>query len=132
MLIEDNMDDAELTLRILKASNRANYTLHLQDGAEAIQFLFSAKGKQIPKLILLDLKMPRVDGLEVLRELKSDDVLKVIPVVVLTSSNEEQDITACYKLGVNAYVVKPVDYAKFTSAVTEIGGFWLGLNQPVV
>ena len=109
LLIEDNPDDAELTIRALKKNNLANNLLHLDDGREALDFLFNEMNR-MPKLILLDLKMPKVDGIEVLHQLKMDDRLKVIPVVVLTSSKEERDIVESYKLGVNAYIVKPVDF----------------------
>jgi two-component system response regulator len=129
LLIEDNPDDAELAIRALKKNNLANNLLHLQDGEEAIDFLFN-ESNLMPKLILLDLKMPKVDGIEVLRKLKSDERRKVIPIVVLTSSKEERDIIESYKLGVNAYIVKPVDFDQFVKAVTELGFFWLILNQP--
>lgn len=129
LLIEDNPHDAELTIRALKKNNLANNLLHLQDGKEALDFLFNEKN-QMPKLILLDLKMPKVDGIEVLRKLKSDERRKVIPTVVLTSSKEECDVIDSYQLGVNAYIVKPVDFDQFVKAVTQLGFFWLILNQP--
>jgi len=130
LLVEDNPDDAGLTIRALKKHNLSNHLLHLQDGEEALNFLFAKELSQLPKLILLDLKMPKVDGIEVLRKVKSDPEKKIIPVVVLTSSKEERDIIESYKLGVNAYIVKPVDFDKFVQAVSEIGFFWLLLNQP--
>jgi two-component system, response regulator len=130
LLVEDNQDDAELTIRALKKYNLANNLLHLQDGEEALNFLFSSNISTIPKIILLDIKMPKVDGIEVLRKIKSDPYRKIIPVVVLTSSKEERDIIESYKLGVNAYIVKPVEFDKFVKAVSEIGFFWLLLNQP--
>jgi two-component system, response regulator len=130
LLVEDNLDDAGLTIRALKKHNLANNLLHLHDGEEAIHYLFSEKITSIPKVILLDLKMPKVDGIEVLRKLKGDERKKIIPVVVLTSSKEEKDIVESYKLGVNAYIVKPVDFDKFAKAISEIGFFWLLLNQP--
>lgn len=130
LLIEDNPDDAGLTIRALKKYNLANNLLHVQDGEEALNFIFSGNLRGLPKVILLDLKMPKVDGIEVLRKLKSDDEKKIIPVVVLTSSREERDIVESYKLGVNAYIVKPVDFDKFVKAISEIGFFWLLLNQP--
>jgi two-component system response regulator len=130
LLIEDNPDDAGLTIRALKKHNLANNLLHLHDGEEALNFLFKSKLTGIPKVILLDLKMPKVDGIEVLRRLKSDEQKKIIPVVVLTSSKEERDIVESYRLGVNAYIVKPVDFDKFVKAISEIGFFWLLLNQP--
>lgn len=129
LLIEDSLDDAGLTIRALRKNNLTNNLLHLQDGKEALDFLFD-DNNQMPKLILLDLKMPRVDGIEVLRKLKSDDHKKVIPVVVLTSSKEERDIIDSYKLGVNSYIVKPVDFDQFVKAVTQLGLFWMILNQP--
>lgn len=129
LLIEDNPDDAGLAIRALKKYNLANQLLHVQDGEEALNFIFGGKMQGLPKVILLDLKMPKVDGIEVLRKLKSDEHKKVIPVVVLTSSKEERDIVESYKLGVNAYIVKPVDFDKFVKAISEIGFFWLLLNQ---
>jgi two-component system response regulator len=129
LLVEDNPNDAELAIRALKKNNLANNLLHLEDGQQAIDFLFDDKSV-MPKLILLDLKMPKVDGIEVLRRLKSDERKRVIPVVVLTSSKEEKDIVESYKLGVNAYIVKPVDFDQFVKAVTQLGFFWLILNQP--
>jgi two-component system response regulator len=130
LLVEDNPDDAGLTIRALKKYNLANHLLHLQDGEEALNFIFGEKMTSLPKIILLDLKMPKVDGIEVLRKIKSDEQRKVIPVVVLTSSKEDRDIVESYKLGVNAYIVKPVDFDKFVKAISEIGFFWLLLNQP--
>jgi two-component system response regulator len=118
-----------LTIHALKKHNLANNLLHLLDGEEALSYLFSPNLSSIPKVILLDLKMPKVDGIEVLRRIKSDNRLKVIPVVVLTSSKEDRDIVESYKLGVNAYIVKPVDFEKFVKAISEIGLFWLLLNQ---
>jgi two-component system, response regulator len=130
LLVEDNMDDAGLTIRALKKHNLANDLLHLKDGAEALDFLFSEKTDNHPRLILLDIKMPKVSGIEVLRKLKADPEKKAIPVVVLTSSKEERDIIESYRLGVNAYIVKPVNFEKFLDAVSELGHFWLVLNQP--
>lgn len=129
LLVEDSPDDAGLTIHALKKHNLANNLLHLLDGEEALSYLFSPELKSIPKVILLDLKMPKVDGIEVLRRIKSDERLKIIPVVVLTSSKEDRDIVESYKLGVNAYIVKPVDFDKFVKAISEIGLFWLLLNQ---
>lgn len=129
LLIEDNPDDAGLTIHALRKHNLANNVLHLHDGEEALNYLFSEVMVGIPKVILLDLKMPKVDGIEVLRKIKSDEQRKIIPVVVLTSSKEERDILESYKLGVNAYIVKPVDFDKFVKAIAEIGFFWLLLNQ---
>jgi two-component system, response regulator len=130
LLVEDNADDAELTIRALRKYNLANNLLHLHDGEEALNFLFSSPDNAMPKIILLDIKMPKVDGIEVLRKIKSDPYRKIIPIVVLTSSKEERDIIESYKLGVNAYIVKPVEFDKFVKAVSEIGFFWLILNQP--
>jgi len=135
LLVEDNPHDAELTIRALKKANLANRLIHLHDGAEALDFLF-AKGvfadRDIgnrPKVILLDIKMPKVDGIEVLRQLKLDEANRTIPVVIMTSSKEEQDIITSYDLGVNSYVVKPVDFDGFAKAVSELGFYWLITNQ---
>ena len=135
LLVEDNPHDAEMTIRALKKANLANKLIHVKDGAEALDFIF-AKGafadRQIenkPKVILLDIKMPKVDGIEVLRQIKSNDVTKAIPVVIMTSSKEEQDIITSYNLGVNSYVVKPVDFEGFAKAVSELGFYWLITNQ---
>jgi two-component system, response regulator len=130
LLIEDNPEDAELTIRVLKKHNLANNLVHLRDGEAALNFLFAKGSNNIPRLILLDLKMPKVDGIEVLSKLKNDEQKKLIPVVVLTSSKEEHDVIESYKLGVNAYVVKPVEFEKFVEAVAKLGLFWLHLNQP--
>lgn len=128
LLVEDSLEDAELTIRALRKNNLANNLLHLEDGEEALEFLFNTDSVA-PRLILLDLKMPKVDGMEVLRRLKSDPVRRIIPVVVMTSSKEERDIVEAHHLGVNAYVVKPVDFDQFVRAVTETGLFWMVLNQ---
>jgi two-component system response regulator len=135
LLVEDNPYEAELTIRNLKKHHLANKLLHLDDGAEALDFIFS-EGKyktngvvQTPKLILLDLKLPKVDGLEILRRIKADPATKMIPVVVLTSSNQEKDIIESYKLGVNSYIVKPVDFDAFSKAVAELGMYWVLLNK---
>lgn len=137
VLVEDNPQDAELTIRALKKYNLSNKLIHLKDGVEALDFLF-ARGEyagrnndHIPKIILLDLKMPKVNGLEVLREIKSDEKLRVIPVAVLTSSSEDPDIKECYRLGVNSYIVKPVAFSDFLSTVSELGLYWLLLNKPL-
>jgi len=136
LLVEDNPDDAELTLNSLKKNNLANKVHLVEDGEEALNYLF-AKGRyserriqEKPKLILLDLKLPKVDGLEVLQKIKQDEKLKTIPVVVLTSSREESDIIKSYRVGVNSYIVKPVDFDKFTKSVSDLGLYWLLLNQP--
>ena len=129
LLVEDNQDDAGLAINALKKNNLAGNLIHLHDGEEALSYLFSHDLTSIPKVILLDLKMPKVDGIEVLKRIKSDERLKVIPVVVLTSSKEYRDIVESYRLGVNAYIVKPVDFEKFVRAISEIGLFWLLLNE---
>ncbi|HEY2583092.1 MAG TPA: response regulator [Mucilaginibacter sp.] len=135
LLVEDNPHDAELTIRSLRKVNLANKLIHVKDGAEALDFIF-AKGayadrkvENRPKVILLDIKMPKVDGIEVLRQIKSNDSTKIIPVVIMTSSKEEQDIITSYNLGVNSYVVKPVDFDGFAKAVSELGLYWLMTNQ---
>ncbi|MDB5032419.1 response regulator [Mucilaginibacter sp.] len=136
LLVEDNVHDAELTIRSLKKINLANKLFHVKDGEEALDFIFAKgefTGRQIdnkPKVILLDIKMPKVDGIEVLRQVKSNDATKTIPVVIMTSSREEQDIIASYNLGVNGYVVKPVNFEAFGKAISELGLFWLIVNQP--
>ncbi len=135
LLVEDNPLDVVMTLRALKKHNLANKVHVVKDGAEALDYLFANEIyanrdiNQSPKLILLDLKLPKVDGLEVLRQVKSDERTKTIPVVVLTSSREEQDMIESYKLGVNSYIVKPVDFDKFLDAVGELGLYWLLLNE---
>ena len=135
LLVEDNPNDAELTLEALAEHNLANGVELVKDGAEALDYLF-CRGKYAGgtcddlAVILLDLKLPKVDGLEVLRSIKSDQRLKFIPVVVLTSSREERDLVESYKLGVNAYVVKPVDFKEFMNAVKELGVFWAIVNEP--
>ncbi len=138
LLVEDNMDDAELAILALRKKNIANSLVHLENGAAALDFLFG-KGKYAgrnisnkPKVILLDLKMPKVDGLEVLKQIKADEETKVIPVVVLTSSKENPDIEQAYLLGANSYMVKPVEFDNFTQAVAEIGMYWLLYNHPPV
>ena len=135
VLVEDNPNDAELAIRALKEYNFANKLMWFKDGVEALDFIF-AQGQyadrsvgEVPKVILLDLKLPMVDGLEVLEKIKSDTRTKSIPVVVLTSSSEERDIIASYNLGVNSYVIKPVDFDKYVEAVKEVGLYWMSLNQ---
>ena len=136
LLVEDNVHDAEMTIRALKKVNLANNVFHVKDGEEALDFIF-AQGKfagreaaNQPKVILLDIKMPKVDGIEVLRQLKTRESSKAIPVVIMTSSKEEQDIISSYQLGVNSYVVKPVDFEGFAKAVSQLGLYWLLTNQP--
>src|SRR2546426_6099531 len=136
LLVEDNPNDEELTLRSLKKNNVSNQIHVVRDGAEALDFLFGKgaySGRSLrdgPKVILLDLKLPKVDGLEVLRHIKHDAQARKIPVVILTSSKEERDIVESYQLGVNSYIVKPVDFAQFTDAVRQLGLYWMLLNQP--
>ena len=129
LLVEDNPDDAELTIRALKKRNLANRLLHISDGEEALRYLFESQNSYYPKLILLDLKMPKVDGIQILQRLKTNEKMKVIPVVILTSSKEERDIVESYNLGVNAYIVKPVQFDNFMEAVEQLGLFWLILNE---
>ena len=135
LLAEDNPKDVELTLSALDEHHLANEVVVVNDGAEALDYLY-CRGKfkmrtgNHPAVVLLDLKMPKVDGLEVLRTIKTDERLKAIPVVVLTSSREEKDLIESYKLGVNAYVVKPVDFQQFIEAVKTLGGFWAIINEP--
>jgi two-component system response regulator len=136
LLVEDNPNDVELTLRALKKHNLANRVHVARDGEEALDFIFGTgpfsgvKCNRL-KVILLDLKLPKVSGLEVLRKLKSDERCKTVPVVVLTSSQEDQDIQECYKLGVNSYVVKPVEFEAFAKTVADLGLYWLLVNKPV-
>lgn len=133
LLIEDTSSDAELTIRALKVNNITNQICHINDGEEAIAYLFPEGGMQsdaFPKLILLDLKLPKVDGIEILKRLKSDEYTKRIPVVMLTSSQAEKDIVESYQLGVNSYVTKPVVFEAFVKAVADLGLYWLLLNQP--
>ena len=129
LLVEDNANDAELTMRALKQRNLANQLLLCRDGAEALEY-FGDRTNGVPRVILLDLKLPKVDGLEVLRQLKADERTKAIPVVVLTSSREEPDIERAYALGANSYIVKPVDFEGFARAVSDVGLYWLLLNHP--
>jgi len=135
LLVEDDPGDAELTLRALKKHNLANRVVHVVDGAQALDFIF-CRGEYAqrsvdngPRVVVLDLKLPKVDGLEVLRTMKADERTRVIPIVVLTSSREERDVVESYRLGVNSYIVKPVDFDKFVEAVKELGMYWLLLNQ---
>ena len=137
LLVEDNPRDAELTLRALKKRNLSNPLVWLQDGAAALEFFFgdgptgrAGQGCR-PRVVLLDLKLPKVDGLEVLRRLKADPATRSVPVVVLTSSREEQDLLRSYELGVNSYIVKPVNFDNFSEAVAQLGLYWLVLNEPM-
>jgi CheY-like chemotaxis protein len=132
LFVEDNPNDLELMLHALKENRVANQIRVARDGAEALELIFGTPGKQdplSPRVILLDLKLPKVDGLEVLRRIKADLRTRLIPVVVLTSSRQERDIVESYQLGVNSYIVKPVDFERFTAAVKELGLYWLLLNE---
>jgi CheY-like chemotaxis protein len=136
LLVEDSPDDLDMTLRALRKANLANKIQVARDGAEALEFIFcegahaNRKIESVPKVILLDLKLPKIDGLEVLRRLKADPRTKTIPVVMLTSSKEQKDVVDSYHLGVNSYIVKPVNFEGFATAVGELGMYWLLLNQP--
>ena len=136
LLVEDNPNDVELTLRAFKRSKLAN-TIHVaRDGAEALAYLLPEPGsprlrsERVPRLVLLDLKLPKVDGIEVLRRIRADPRTRKIPVVVLTSSREERDLVATYDLGVNSYIVKPVDFEQFNECVQMLGKYWLLVNEP--
>ena len=135
LLVEDNPDDEMLTLRAFKKNNIANEVIVARDGAEALEYLFGTGQYEqrdlsiMPAVILLDLKLPKVDGLEVLRRLRADDRIRRLPVVILTSSKEEQDIVSSYDLGANSYIHKPVDFDRFTHAVEQLGLYWLLLNE---
>jgi CheY-like chemotaxis protein len=135
LMVEDDPRDVELTLTALEDYNLSNEVVVTRDGEEALDYLycrgpFKMRTGENPAVLLLDLKLPKVDGLEVLQTIKSDEKLKIIPVVVLTSSREERDMVASYKLGVNAYVVKPVDFHEFVNAIKELGVFWAIINEP--
>jgi CheY-like chemotaxis protein len=135
LLVEDNPKDIELTLAALADNRLANEVIVVRDGEEALDYLFrrgifKLRAAGNPAVVLLDLKLPKVDGLEVLEQVKTDAMLRAVPVVMLTSSREEPDLSRSYKLGVNAYVVKPVDFTEFTQAIREIGLFWAVINQP--
>jgi CheY-like chemotaxis protein len=135
LLVEDNPKDIELTLAALADNRLANEVIVVRDGEEALDYLFrrgifKLRAAGNPAVVLLDLKLPKVDGLEVLEQIKTDAMLRTVPVVMLTSSREEPDLSRSYKLGVNAYVVKPVEFTEFTQAIREIGLFWAVINQP--
>jgi len=135
LLVEDNPYDAELTIRALKQRNLANHLLHVEDGQAALDYLFGTgayEGRDVhqqPKVVLLDLKLPKVDGIEVLRRLRADERTKLVPVVVLTSSHEDRDLLESYQLGANSYTVKPVEFENFSEAVSKLGLFWLLVNE---
>ena len=137
LLVEDNPRDAELTIRALKRKNLANNLYHVEDGVEALDFLFGRgtySGRDMnepPKVVLLDLKLPRINGLEVLSTLKSDERTRTIPVVIITSSAEDPDVKKAYELGANSYVIKPVQFDSFIEAMAKIGIYWLMVNHPV-
>ena len=136
LLVEDNPDDVELTLRALRGQNVKNNVVVVRDGAEALEYLFATGSYadrdigDLPVLMLLDLNMPRIGGLEVLRRVRADNRIKLLPVVVLTTSKEEQDVVESYRLGANSYVRKPVDFGQFSEAIRQLGLYWLVLNEP--
>ena len=137
LLVEDNMEDAELTIRELNKHHMANKLFHVCDGEEALDFIFATgkfSGKRDvlkrPKLILLDIQMPKINGIEVLQKIKEESANKLTPVVILTSSKEDPDIKKCYSLGANSYIVKPVNFERFSEAIRNLGFYWLLLNQP--
>lgn len=136
LLVEDNPTDAELTIRALKKHHLANHLIHVTDGQQALDFFFGTgayKGRdvmQLPKVVLLDLKLPKVGGIEVLRQLRANERTKLVPVVVLTSSHEDRDVIETYNLGANSYIVKPVEFENFSQAVSNMGMYWLLLNEP--
>lgn len=136
LIVEDSQDDLDMTLRALRKANLANHIQVTRDGEEAVEFIFGQgahAGRKVengPRLILLDLKLPKIDGMEVLKQIKADPRTKMIPVVVLTSSKEQKDVVDSYHLGVNSYIVKPVNFESFATAVQELGMYWLLLNQP--
>jgi two-component system, response regulator len=127
LLVEDDAADAELTMRALRRNNLANSIHWVKDGEQALDYMFGSGAR--PKLVLLDLKMPKVDGIEVLRRLKADPATQAIPVVIMTSSNEEKDVVASYRLGVNSYIVKPVQFERFMETVAKIGLYWVLTNR---
>ena len=132
LLVEDNQDDEVLALRALAQNKIANRVDVAHDGVEAVEYLFGAEGRPpqpLPQVVLLDLKLPRIDGLEVLRRIRADERTRLLPVVILTSSSEERDLVEGYRLGANSYIIKPVDFSQFTEAVGNLGMYWLVLNQ---
>ncbi|MEO8554888.1 MAG: response regulator [Kofleriaceae bacterium] len=136
LLVEDNRDDEELTLRALAKSKITNRVVVVRDGVEALDWMFrrgayANRADEIPQVVLLDLKLPKIDGLEVLRELRANEATKLVPIVILTSSVEEQDLVRGYGLGANSYIRKPVDFTQFVEAVRQLGLYWLVLNEPI-
>jgi two-component system, response regulator len=133
LLVEDNPDDVEMTLHVLKKNNISNSIKVVRDGAEALEYLLGAEGylapSYSPKVVMLDLKLPKVNGIEVLARIRSDPRTRSLPVVVLTSSREDSDLSRCYQLGVNSYIVKPVDFNQFNEAIRQLGLYWLLLNE---
>jgi CheY-like chemotaxis protein len=135
LLVEDNPQEAELTIRALKKRTLANHFVHVHDGQEAIDFIFNrgtykgTEAYEMPKVVLLDLKLPKLDGIEVLRQLRADERTRLVPVVVLTSSREDRDVIEAYQLGANSYIVKPVDFEKFLEVVSNMITYWLLLNE---
>lgn len=138
LLVEDNPHDAELTLRALRKRHLANHLIHVVDGQEALDFLFGAGAyagrnvNQLPRVVLLDLKLPKLSGIEVLRQVRLDTRTRLVPVVMLTSSHEDRDVIEAYRLGANSYIVKPVDFENFSEAVSNLGLYWLLLNEPPI
>ncbi len=137
LLVEDNPDDVELTLRAFRQNNILNDVIIAKDGAEALDYLTATgvyAGRDVldlPVVVLLDLKLPRIDGLEVLKQIRTNEITRLLPIVILTSSNQEQDVVAGYKFGANSYVRKPVDFVKFIDAIRSLGLYWLIWNEPV-
>ena len=135
LLVEDNAADAEMTLRALRRNNLANKVHWVKDGEQALEFMFRTgayadrEAGAVPKLVMLDIKMPKVDGIEVLRRIKANEATRTVPVVVMTSSNEERDVVESYRLGVNSYIVKPVQFESFLETVAKIGLYWLITNR---
>jgi two-component system, response regulator len=132
LLVEDNPDDEKLTLRALKKNQIQNEIIVARDGVEALDYLFGSPERPMgerPAIVLLDLKLPKIDGIEVLRRIRADSVMRLIPIVILTSSREEQDLIAGYQIGANSYIRKPVDFVQFTEAVRQLGLYWLMLNE---
>lgn len=129
LLVEDNISDIKLTQRAFAKNNLANELVVAEDGQAALDYLFAEAGRELPAVVLLDLKLPRVEGLEVLRRIRGDQRTRLLPVVVLTTSKEEQDMIESYRLGANSYVRKPVNFAEFSTAVAQLGVYWLALNE---